>query len=504
MSIATVASRGFVGGSIATVVNRGFLIKSLITSSTPSNIFSKKDILVNLMDLSDGVNPNKGASLISGKRTDSGAIAYTQREKNNQTLSIFDFLTSAQRDDVRSYLATIDVTTQVGNAVAALGDTGGTVIFPPGKYLFSSSLNLDDARYMSFQGSSGLTPGATPGTEFNFTGTGSGRFISLRSAVGCYLKDIKINYTEAFTGDIVNFQHSAIANDAAMCGVIRCSIGNSNGAHTTANGINLDQAIEISIENCSFYYLNTAITGMGSGSYSNSVRIRDCQFTATAAQPIVYGGQGWLVEGNVFEGMTGSTPGAFTSSSGQFPRGMVWTNNWHGDCSAAGTWLAVYGRGIDIRGNYFGGNLSATCISLNGVVGFSIQSNEFDTFGIAIDFTAAGNDRGIVEPNKFTNVTNKYGSTSNFLGYASSLYLYLSNGKISQWGSASVTTGTPTTVTFPVAMTGSPETAIVTLDTPSAGANTCYLTNVSTTGMDINVAGTAGSNTAYWHVIGTV
>jgi hypothetical protein len=66
---------------------------------------------------------------------ETGAIARTQESLNNDTLSVFDFMTPAEIADVRSNLAGVNVTTALQTAINAAAASGKRLLFPAGRYL---------------------------------------------------------------------------------------------------------------------------------------------------------------------------------------------------------------------------------------------------------------------------------------------------------------------------------------------------------------------------------
>lgn len=63
-----------------------------------------------------------------------GAVTTTVQSKLRETVSVFDFMTEAQIDDVKSGAATLDVQPAIAAAVASFASTGGEVMLLPGVY----------------------------------------------------------------------------------------------------------------------------------------------------------------------------------------------------------------------------------------------------------------------------------------------------------------------------------------------------------------------------------
>ncbi len=81
-------------------------------------------------------------------------------------------------------------------------------------------------------------------------------------------------------------------------------------------------------------------------------------------------------------------------------------------------------------------------------------------------------------------------------------YTKTSDGLTLQWGVAAVTTGTPFSLTFPIAFSTSTYSLTLGLNAPSGTGNTAYSSSVTTSGASISVAGSAGSSNVYWMAIG--
>lgn len=401
---------------------------------------------------------------------------------------------------------TTDDAAAIQAAIDALPTTGGTLFFNSGIYLCASGLNLDDKRSIILRGTSGMTSGAKPSSYLIFSGTGSGRLLSFRSTSGCAIEDLGIYHTSSsFTGKLIDLSHSAVASDTAFFKLSRCFVG-GDGFTGTAIGINLDQSLESTIDNCHFSYLLRGIDGQdpGGGSYSNVVRIRDNQFTNIVSNAIAWGGEAWLIEGNTFEPLSNGTAGAFGNDTSTQCKGISFINNWCGDVTTGGgTWFGVWGEGVNFTGNRIGGNSTSNAISLNTVNGYSIVGNSFDTFSVAIDYTTATCTNGYVQGNRFTSVTNQFGTTTNQNDFlqATDGYVTLPSNIIYQWGDETVYSSATKAVTFPKAFTSAVYTITTGNINPSESGSYFVLTSPTITGFNaVLVSATnAGLN---WMAIG--
>ena len=453
-------------------------------------------------DLASTASTALGDALVGVKRTFTGAVATTEHAVN-EARSI-NLVSDCGADKTGAVAA--DAAMSI--AIAALGTSGGVIEVPPGLYTFASPIDLGQKSCITIRGESSLTGGAAKGSKLQYTGTSGSRFVDMRSTLGCWIENCQIIHSSgSFTGYLVDFAH-VIAQDSALGGLRGCTICGPISTYS-AKGVNLNEAIEIDILNCNFIYLVRSIYGQDSagGSYSNVIRIQNCQFLSTTSTPIIYGGEGWMLIGNAFEPLSNGVGGAFICTSLTPIRGMVVSGNWAGDVTTTGgVWFTLYGDGATFTGNRIGGGVGSTQgISLNTFSGFSSFGNTFNTLSVAYQFDTATCTSFIEQGNYYTAVTAKFGSATNcnsFL-HTTTGYLELGNQVLEQWGKDTVTTGTPLAITFQRAYTTVFQ-IVLTLSNPSGTGNTVYDSALSTTGATLNVAGTAGGSSVRWRVIGLI
>jgi len=88
------------------------------------------------VDLADASDPAKGAALVGFLQSGTGASGRSLSDSGIDHVSVFDFMTAAERLDVRSCAASIDVTAKINAAIAEMAARGGgTVTCPSGKML---------------------------------------------------------------------------------------------------------------------------------------------------------------------------------------------------------------------------------------------------------------------------------------------------------------------------------------------------------------------------------
>lgn len=372
-----------------------------------------------------------GTSAVNYNQGNISAVTRTTTSRLQERESVMDFgcdNTGAIPDD-----------TCFANAVAALPASGGTIYIPAGVYLVNTFPSLASKINITFKGAGGVTAGAQAATEIKIGMTGAGNFINAPGSAGLAFEDIQFVYSSsAFTGWIMSFGNNG--SDAAFPRIKRCSFLSNSAALFTAGGINMDKTIVWSVEDSVFAGLQEAIQGYtaASGDYSNVGTIARNQFSNTRYTPIAGGGDSWIIENNNFEGFNNGTAGnvlagSLGMTSAVSMQGLQYTGNWHGDLNAAGgTWVTVFGGGIDINDNWFGGIAGSNAISANNVQGLRVASNYFTTFGTALSFDTAGNAGVSYTGNQFVGVTNQVGNPGNYSG------MLLNGGNLSVTGTGAM------------------------------------------------------------------
>lgn len=102
----------------------------------PNSATAFQAIAVLRDDLANTSDLTKGAALV-------GYRGRTVTSRLDDAISVFQFMTEAQIAAVRAGTLAVDVAGAVNLALAAVRAFGGTLLFPPGKYLFGSQVTLD-------------------------------------------------------------------------------------------------------------------------------------------------------------------------------------------------------------------------------------------------------------------------------------------------------------------------------------------------------------------------
>lgn len=91
------------------------------------------------------------ASGVTFTQLGAGAVAQTQQTKNQQIINVFDYLTTTQIAGVQSLSCATDTTSGIQSALNAAGNNGH-VVFPPGCYLVSATLQALPGQWLDGAG----------------------------------------------------------------------------------------------------------------------------------------------------------------------------------------------------------------------------------------------------------------------------------------------------------------------------------------------------------------
>lgn len=381
------------------------------------------------------------------------------------------------------------------NSLIALAQTNGwgVIQLPRGTLNVVTTISFSSRNNIVLRGWNEHNGGAYSGTVLQYAGSGS--VITISGSSGIALEKLQIQVTTAAYASTA----ITIGGASSNCRITHCNIIASSGG--TSTGINLDSSIETDIDCTTIGGFNIGLTGRSSGAtYCNVVNLTGVQFFNLITRAINNPHNAWKILNCTFENATSGKPCGIGTSTSAPSQGLSIDSCWFGDSTVGGAdWIQVSGQGIDIVGNFIAHNAAGTvhgvvCDTCNGV---SIKSNYFSSMTNAIQFLNTV-DNVDLEPNYYSSVSSTYSGAPS--GYGS--YHNLPNGMLMQYGSATVTTGTPLTITLPKAYTAAPISATLILNNPTAGANTAYITSPTSTNFVANVAGTAGSNGVYWTTIG--
>lgn len=410
-----------------------------------------------------------------------------------------------------------DNLTAINAAISALPATGGIIFFPPGVYNCSGAVNLAQKVGVVLMGS-----GATNGATLRYTNTGSTSFVNFGSSFDCSVWLLTIDHSSAsYTGYLVDVSH-AVATDSQGFHLFRCTITSKGNNLYTAKGVNFDKANVCTIDACKFLGLLRPIDGQSSagGSYSNEIRIKDCQFFDNAGFAINYPGQSWSIIGNNFEPKHDGTPGAVFSSSAVTWNTLTFENNWCGDITVGGaSYLTLdKGFGLTIKGNLFGGIANTSMLNATGVIkGLMATANSFLNFPNVFVAAVPGNQGWSIRGNDLTGSTTYVSGRANVLPIdteanspqdatistiAVTGQRIYADGMIEKWGTASgIVTGSFQTISFAAAFPNNIFNLSATLETAGSTLNTMNTANKTTSSFQVFING-SGTNSVAWRAIG--
>jgi hypothetical protein len=279
-----------------------------------------------------------------------------------------------------------DTTAAVQNmiAFAKTNPNGCRLLFAPGTYLLSQTLDFSGSTGMILEGmGNGESAGAQSSAKLLYTGAGAS-FINGQNSFGLTLRGLQLVYSNAgFTGNVVDARNVS-GVDTAFLSVEKCYIGGTGGA-SGATGINLDKCNTSTISST---HLNSNAVGIigksANGSYSNQIQIAgNCQFVNQSVAHIKNPGQAWNIQGCTFEQLTGNNAGAIAHDAGVLAQALSIVGNWFGDIGVAGTGaqIAIGGSdAISIIGNMIGFQNASKGILVDGnnITGLTVIGNRFD------------------------------------------------------------------------------------------------------------------------------
>ncbi len=335
-----------------------------------------------------------------------------------------------------------------------------TIYFPcpSGYYKFATPLDLTGTTGLTLLGNignriwqdyNGLTP------RLVYSGTAAAAILTAQSE-GLSIIGLACQYSNAaFRGDVLTTGNYPSGGKQTLATLISdCFFGGINSSiHLGRSGIHLGGAVQAHIQRCFFQWADYGIIGalatdpepfctattIGPNNWFD--RLNLCGIAPSGAQQMT-------ICYNVFEPLypdyaTGLAGGIITGilGSGGVYNGLTIVGNGFWDAAGSGgTWISLYGRSINIQGNYFDCRSHSTAIAFPvGAVDVTISGNNvtgsagatFVNAGLPVSgYNEFGNtvDSGITQytiPSfvQFASQTVKYltaNGSARFLGYTSS------------------------------------------------------------------------------------
>jgi len=312
--------------------------------------------------------------------------------------------------NVKRYGAIGDGTTDDAAAIqraieVCVAQGGGDVIFPPGDYVITSSLDMRGHRAIRLIGEGAPpTGGAGVPSTLTLTTTSGSRLIDCRDSAGIVFQDLMILQTGAgYAAPVIDFEGATL--DTFFGELRRCYI---QGVSTATSLVNLHKTHSMNFDGNNMVGGICAIRG-GGADYANRINVANNHFASQVTAPIIdpgVGSQVWWVVGNTFEPLSGGGAGAIFAS-GRVTN-LVFLANWLGDANTTGSWIKV----AAMDGSVINGNLISTGAKGVEFTGASsnnandISANAFSAMTTALDISAATAWVGEYVNNLFLTVTN--------------------------------------------------------------------------------------------------
>lgn len=218
-----------------------------------------------------------------------GAVVTTQKERNERVISVYDFMSVAQRADVKGRIGSIDVSLAVLNALTHAASIGGARVYAEaGRYLISSSVEFPSDVELVGDGDE-TEFYVTTDIEVFSSDTSTADSLINRSAIrNCFINKTVSGATTKYDIHWQNPNSCEIENVR-----IRSGHGDSDYSATNVGGIWLDRphastvtAFKNHVKNCwmqnnSCYFRNLTDSIIDGGYYWGHVREFAIKFEAT-------------------------------------------------------------------------------------------------------------------------------------------------------------------------------------------------------------------------------
>ncbi len=281
-----------------------------------------------------------------------------------------------------------DVTLALRQAIATVPAGGGTLVFPIGTYVVSSTLSLKDLRNLTLECVTiARRVSDSQACTIQYTGA-SGSLFAFEGALGVTIRGFNLAYTDvSYTDIFLDLDQGTGALNTSEIVFEYNRIGGTSTSSKTASMLvrAAETVYDITFQHNQFLNGVMAIRGSTvSAVNSNIVTIRHNLFTPTFTGGMLQpAGTQWNIENNTFEPRGSSLGNAvFIGTIGV--NGLKFTGNWLGDGSNAGTkWFQASGGVISgglIAGNSFQDvQLTSHCLDFGTLAstGLTIVGNDF-------------------------------------------------------------------------------------------------------------------------------
>lgn len=202
---------------------------AVLTSFTPYGTISSDNVQGAIQEVVSDLASSGGSSLIGTILNAVGAVWRTVLDKFSDSISVFDFMTTAQKTSVKARDSVEDVTAAIQAAIThAKTVGGGKVFFPSGVYKITDAIIVDTGVY-----SMGLIlEGCGRNTIISQTGVGKDafHFSTTQYLQNSGIRDMKI-VTSATAGHCINFVYGC-----TTCFISNCDFEQNNPAKSILYG----------------------------------------------------------------------------------------------------------------------------------------------------------------------------------------------------------------------------------------------------------------------------
>lgn len=359
--IQAIVTAGIIYGTIsASSYAGGFTTITVTWDSTGLDSGLTQVNVENIFALASDLSASSGSSLVGFQQSGTGSVPRTVQSKEQDILSLFDFLTAAQVADVTSHSLTIDCSAAIQNALNYCFNRGITLKIPGGSYLVANPVSFVMTGYIADDTMlhCNILGDGQANTIFISSYTGSGALVSITGGtVGTQGENTWL------TIQGLRIQH----NGAIIAGQFGISLVNMAGyklddfhAYGFDLGINGSGAIDVVFDRVNARGNNTGVSIQSSGGFnSNVISFRDC-----------------IISGNAHVGAK-----IVSLHNVKFIGGVVEYNG-SGLTTDYGLWIISSGTdstlAIDLDGTYFEGNFGQTDVRIEHSLGnsqYKIRSN---------------------------------------------------------------------------------------------------------------------------------
>lgn len=290
----------------------------------------------------------------------------------------------------------------------ALPSDGGTVAFPPGRYVFSSPIDFSGKNNVRFVGLScaGTSDGNTS-TDLHYTGGGSTYAIKLYAAAVTF-ENIGVRWSSAsFSGYLVDCRKTNGGSDTSALAFRECHFGHrASNTYAPAALFALAGTHDVLFDRCVFRGGQVQVIGKEVensavyNGFSVAVQFRSCSFSGFQTCAVKNADEAWVFDGCVGE-PDADESAAFYKHDAGFTANLTIRDCWIADdrsTAPAGSWITFGGGSLTVQGGVFGCQTNTTGITIDesGLKSLVVKGTWFKPGnGSGIDFGTTSGHQGV-------------------------------------------------------------------------------------------------------------